>query len=77
MICQDEIVDGWRHSLFYGDSSPAYSPCKYNAKYKLHITEKSGKTSIKFVCGIHKNAIVRHSNQVGYTVLIEEIKESE
>lgn len=66
--CEELKVSGWRHSLFYGDSSPVYSLCLFMAKYKLKIVLETGKTTFMKVCGTHKNSIIRHSLQVGYAV---------
>lgn len=48
-------------------------PCTYPAKHTLHLSNigKNQTSEIVHVCGIHKNSILRHSNQVGFAVNVQ------
>lgn len=71
MKCESKKVVGKRWSMRYEYTSDIMAPCTNTARYILQLSNvgKYNKKETKYVCGIHKNSIIRHGKQVGYMVV--------
>ena len=72
MKCQ-QTVSRWRYNLFYGSDMEQAGKCKNSAKYKFIWRVDSPREATLYVCGTHKNELLRRTRVMNIPILWTEI----